>query len=52
MAEHAEIIDNTVYMCGGLGADAMDTRIVLNRLLDPEKVSRILINGIGYSSAE
>ena len=52
VAEHAEIIDNTVYMCGGLGADAMDTRIVLNRLLDPEKVSRILINGIGYSSAE
>lgn len=47
-----ENIDNTVYMCGGLGADAMDTRIVLNRLLDPEKVSRILINGIGYSSAE
>ena len=45
-------IDNTVYMCGGLGADAMDTRIVLNRLVDPEKVARILINGVAYSRTD
>ncbi len=45
-------IDNTVYMCGGLGADAMDTRIVLNRLADPEKAARILINGITYSRTD
>ncbi len=45
-------IDNTVYMCGGLGADAMDTRIVLNRLVDPEKVAQILINGIACSRTD
>lgn len=45
-------IDNTVYLCSGLGADAMDTRIVLNRLVEPEKAARILINGIAYSRTD
>ena len=44
--------DNTVYMCGGLGADATDTRIVLNRLVDPDRVAKILINGTTYSRTD
>ncbi len=45
-------IDNTVYLCGGLGEEALDTRIVLNRLVEPEKAAKILINGIAFICAD
>ena len=40
--------DNTMYMCGGLGESFQDTSMVLNRLVDPEAVKCIRINGMIY----
>ena len=41
-------LDNTMYMCGGLGEGFQDTSMVLNRLVDPETVKCIRINGTAY----
>ena len=41
-------LDNTMYMCGGLGESFQDTSMVLNRLVDPETVKCIRINGTSY----
>ena len=38
-------LDNTMYMCGGLGESFQDTTMVLNRLVDPEMVKCIRVNG-------
>lgn len=45
-------LDNTMYMCGGLGESFADTSMVLNRLVDPETVKSIRINGTVYLPAE
>ena len=45
-------LDNTMYMCGGLGESFLDTSMVLNRLTDPETVKCIRINGTVYLPAE
>ena len=45
-------LDNTMYMCGGLGESFLDTSMVLNRLIDPEAVKEIRINGTVYLPAE
>lgn len=45
-------LDNTMYMCGGLGESFQDTSMVLNRLVDPEMVKSIRINGTAYLPAE
>ena len=42
-------MDNTIYMCGGIGTEGMDTSMLLNRLVNTEKVKSILINGVEYS---
>lgn len=39
-------VDNTVYLCGGLGEQAQDTALVLNRLVDTGKVIAVRINGV------
>ena len=41
-------LDNTMYLCGGLGESFQDTSMVLNRLVDPETVKCIRINGTSY----
>ena len=45
-------LDNTMYMCGGLGESFQDTSMVLNRLVDPESVKCIRINGTAYMPEE
>ena len=45
-------LDNTMYMCGGLGESFLDTSMVLNRLVDPETVKCIRIGGTAYLPAE
>ena len=45
-------LDSTVCLCGGLGEDGMDTRIVLNRLVDPAAVTRIRINDLVFTPAD
>ncbi len=45
-------LDNTMYMCGGLGESFQDTSIVLNRLVDPAAVKCIRINGTIYLPEE
>lgn len=45
-------LDNTMYMCGGLGESFRDTSMVLNRLVDPEAVKCIRINGTSYLPEE
>lgn len=47
-----EKLDNTMYMCGGLGESFQDTSMVLNRLVDPEEVKCIRIGGTAYLPAE
>ena len=42
-------LDNTIYMCGGIGTEGMDTSMLLNRLVNTEKIKSILINGVEYS---
>lgn len=42
-------MDNTIYMCGGIGEDMMATSMMLNRLVDTGKVKAIRINGAEYS---
>lgn len=42
-------IDNTMYMCGGLGAEGLDTSMALNRLVDTDAVACIRVNGVEYS---
>ncbi len=49
VADREKNIDNTMYMCGGLGADAMDTTMVLNRLVNAEKVETIRVNGTEFT---
>ena len=44
--------DNTMYLCGGLGESFGDTSMVLNRLVDPEAVKCIRINGTAYLPEE
>ena len=44
-----ENMDNTVYMCGGIGPEYLDTSMMLNRLVDTGKVKTIVINGVAYS---
>ena len=45
-------LDNTMYMCGGLGESFQDTSMVLNRLVDPESVKCIRVNGTIYLPEE
>ena len=45
-------LDNTMYMCGGLGESFQDTSMVLNRLVDPQAVKCIRINGTAYLPEE
>ncbi len=45
-------MDNTMYICGGLGESFQDTSMVLNRLVDPEAVKCIRINGMVYLPEE
>ena len=45
-------LDNTMYMCGGLGESFQETSMVLNRLVDPETVKCIRINGTVYLPVE
>lgn len=45
-------LDNTMYMCGGLGESSRDTTMVLNRLVDPEAVKCIRVNGTMYQPEE
>ena len=45
-------LDNTMYMCGGLGESFQDTSMVLNRLVDPETVKSVRINGTSYLPEE
>ena len=45
-------LDNTMYLCGGLGESFQDTSTVLNRLVDPEAVKCVRINGTVYLPAE
>ncbi len=45
-------LDNTMYMCGGLGEHFQDTSMVLNRLVDPEAVKCIRLNGTMYVPEE
>ncbi len=45
-------LDNTMYMCGGLGESFQDTSMVLNRLIDPETVKCIRVNGTMYLPEE
>ncbi len=45
-------LDNTMYMCGGLGESFQDTSMVLNRLVDPQAVKCIRINGTSYLPEE
>ena len=41
-------VENIMYMCGGLGAEALDTSMVLNRVVDTDKVKTIRVNGREY----
>ena len=41
-----------MYMCGGLGESFQDTSMVLNRLIDPETVKCIRVNGTMYLPEE
>ena len=41
-------IDNTIYMCGGIGTDSLDTSMMLNRLVDTGKVKAVRVNGVEY----
>ena len=43
-------MDNTIYMCGGIGTEGMDTSIMLNRLVDTGKVKEVIINGMEYGT--
>ncbi len=45
-------LNNTMYMCGGLGESFQETSMVLNRLVDPETVKYIRINGTPYLPEE
>ena len=45
-------LDNTMYMCGGLGESFQYTSMVLNRLVDPQAVKCIRINGTSYLPEE
>ena len=42
-------IDNTSYACGGLGETDSIITLNLNRLVDPDQVASITINGISYT---
>ncbi len=45
-------LDNTMYMCGGVGEGFQDTSMALNRLVDPEAVKCIRVNGTMYMPEE
>ena len=45
-------LDNTIYLCGGLGESGRDMTMVLNRLVDPAAVKCVRINGTEYLPAE
>ena len=44
-------IDNTSYLCGGLGEKQTDLAMNLNRLIDPAQVKSITVNGKVYTPA-
>ncbi len=42
-------LDNTMYQCGGLGAEGLDTTMALNRLVDTDQVQAVAVNGVVYT---
>ena len=42
-------IDNTAYICGGLGAGKSELALVFNRLVSPADIRQVTVNGIGYT---
>ena len=48
----ADKLNNTMYMCGGLGEGFRDTSMALNRLVDPAAVKCIRADGTTYLPEE
>ena len=47
--DQGQNVDNTMYMCGGLGTESLDTSMALNRLADTDAVRCVRVNGIEYT---
>ena len=43
-------VDNTAYLCMGLGAEDSEYALVFNRLVDPAAISCVRVNGIAYNA--
>ena len=43
-------VDNTAYLCMGLGAEDSEYALVFNRLVDPAAISCVRVNGIAYTA--
>ncbi len=42
-------LDNTMYLCGGLGGSGLDTVMVLNRIVDTDQVREVTVNGEAFA---